>query len=240
VGIGQRERIITAEGELGFWVPTAGELLGAPAHRYIGVVYGDDFANLLDLQVTDLAAAPRLAMVSRELVRDTSLGLGVRRRRFGFIPPPGWHAHAIGLAAHYYSPEFPSRPATLVVYPANPTGHPPNVVFDSLLHHEETRGFTLTGMSGPRPVEAAGVGVGKHWQLEGKVAAKQLTRDVVVFVEPPYSYSLVLDTVPSADVAAARSAFFAVVASVERVPAPGLRQIVPPPPGSLDLFTSDS
>jgi hypothetical protein len=239
LAVGARERIITAEGELAFWVPAAGELLGAPARRFIGVVYGDDFADVLDLLVSDTASAAGLAHLSRELTRDTALRLGVRPRRYGFAPPPGWHGRAVGLAAHYYPPDFPLRPATIVVYPANPIADPPEAVFDALLAHDEGRGFTLTALAPPRPLDGAEGAAGKHWRLAGRTAGVEVTRDLVVLIKPPYAYSLHLDALPAADLEAARAAFFALVASIEPVPAPGLRQ-VPPPVEALELFTSYS
>src|SRR5262249_59174573 len=74
--VGARQRITTQEGEHAFWVPATGELLGAPASRFIGIVYGDDFANVLD--AVGAGKAEAIAELSRGLVRDASLGLGVR------------------------------------------------------------------------------------------------------------------------------------------------------------------
>jgi hypothetical protein len=239
LAVGARERIITAEGELAFWVPAAGELAGAAARRFIAVVYGDDFANVLDLLVSDVAAAAGLAHLSRELVRDCALRLGPRPRRYGFTPPPGWRGRAVGLAAHYYPPEFPARAATMVIYPANPVEGPAEAVFDALLAHDEGRGYTLTALAAPRAVDGADGLAGKHWQLAGRTGGATVSRDLVVLVKPPYAYSLYLDVLPSADLDAARAAFLAVVESIEPVPTPGLRQIAPPAE-ALDMFTSYS
>lgn len=238
---GAREPITTHEGEHAFWVPVAGQLLGAPARRFVGVIYGDDCADIIDAVAIGATAGQRLATLTRELCRDASLGLGVRRRRYLYRIPEGWQASANGLVASFYPPGFPRRPATLVVYPANPSSEPPETVFDSLLRFEEANGLALTRRVGPEPISAQGDLAGKRWHLvaRGRTSAPPLQRDLVIFARAPYVYCLHLDVVGVGD-GVARAAFLDLARSVEPVPPPGVRSLDPVPASSLELFESYS
>jgi hypothetical protein len=213
--VGVRERTVTAEGEHAFGVAVAGTWLDREAQRYIGAVYGDDCYDMLDA----LAGEP---LAGRALLQTATLRLGVRRRRFFYERPTGWHGHATGLTTHWFPPRFPARPTTIVVYPANPTNEQPQAVYDAMLAHHHAEGGDLRELASPAPIAATGGLEGVHWRLAFVApGAPSIARDLVVLARQPYTYALQLDSCHELDYDAC-AIFLALARSVEPVPVGGV------------------
>jgi hypothetical protein len=224
-----REPLVTTEGEYAFFLTLDGTIGAAPCRRFIGAVYGDDFASVIDTLCRDPARAVSFEQLARELLRDVSLGLGVRRRRFLYTPPQGWQALPTGLVANFYPPGFPEDLTNLVVYPANPRAGPAESVFEELLRDDEERGFVLDALRGPAPVSSDHGLPGKHWQLTGILrgpgpgSRRARHRELVVLDQAPYLYSLHLDTYVPERLSEHRAILLQVARAAHPIPIPGQR-----------------
>jgi len=217
--VAPRERFVTHEGEYAFAVACEGTWLGQPARRLVGIAYADDYMNTLDS--ISLGAGPPDPR-PRVLLHSVSMHLGTRRRRYFYASPPGWHGHATGLVTHWFPAQFPARPATIVVYPANPTHEEPQAVFDAVIAHQQAMGAELTSLASPDKIVSKFGLEGQHWRVVvATPRGPQVHRDLVVFVRRSYTYALQLDTARASD-DDARAVFLSLAATVEPVPQGGL------------------
>jgi hypothetical protein len=221
-----RESLTTAEGEHAFLIALDGELSGRACRRFVAAVYGDDFANVIDLVARDAERAGAWGELARTLVHDLALGLGVRPRRFFYRPPAGWQGLATGLVANWYPLAFPSDATTLAVYPANPIAAHPDAVFAAVLDEQAARGLTLARVVGPEPFVADEGLTGRRWQIAGTRDGASLHRELVVLHQPPFIYTLHLDSAREDRLEAHRETFLAVARSARAVPAAGARRTV--------------
>ncbi len=213
-----REHLVTHEGEHAFGVSLAGAWLGGPARRYIAVIYGDDFFDVLDAIALGV---PAIDDRMRLLVRTATLRLGSRRRRYFYDRPSGWHGHATGLTAHWFPPTFPARPSTIIVYPANPTNDEPQAVFDAMVAHHQTFGTELRELEPPAAIAARDGLTGLHWSLTCLAPnAPTIARDLVIYMKGAYTYALQLDSWHGPD-HPARALFLALARSAAPVPTGG-------------------
>lgn len=216
-----RQRIVTTEGEYAYGIALSGTWLGAPAQRYLGVVYGDDFMNVLDMLGVEADGLPgAIESQARALLASSSLALGLRTRRYFYEQPATWHGHATGLVTHWLPARFPSRPTMLVVYPAAPTYEEPFAVHDALVGHERALGATVEHARPMAEITARdGLG-GLHWSLTCTTSGRVVHRDLVVLARAPYTYAMQLDAFRSVD-ADAQTTFLALARSVEPLPTAG-------------------
>lgn len=217
-------RVVTEEGEHGVLVPVRGTRGGGPALRFLGIVITDEFMAALDTLVLLRTQLAYLERTSRELLLSIALGLGVRRRRFFYTPPPGWHALPGGLAATFYPADFPGNMTNLAVLPATPGKEPPHAVLRSYLARESLHGFTIEGgVEEEGVVSAAGL-EGVRFRFAGKSPRHAwLARDVVIFAGGGYSYFLRLETTATDRLDEHRAVLEEVARTAEPVPVPGRR-----------------
>jgi hypothetical protein len=229
--------LVTSEGEHGAWVAVIGTRDGSPAAHLIGAVFGDDFVAVLDTLVVVTSRAAFLEHVAREILLGVSLGLGARRRRYLYRPPPGWRGLPMGLVAHWYPPDFPSNPTSLAVAPAEPSADGVAGVFDGFLASETARGHALHDRFDEAEIVTDAGLSGKLWSFSMRTAGRdELSyRDLAAFAAPPYVYSLRMET-SAARVAEHRAIFAAVARTVTPVPAPGERHAFNHPTPPADLF----
>ena len=214
-----RERLVTHEGEHAYGVSLEGKWLGTEARRFIGVIYGDDYLNVLDVVALGTDAADARARI---LLHGASLHLGVRKRRYFYDRPAEWHGHATGLVTHWFPPQFPARPSTIIVYPANPTHEEPHTVFDAVVAHQQRAGAELRDVSLPTPILGRQDLDGLHWRLTcAPGGGPTVHRDLVVFVRHSMTYALQLDALRASD-DDARATVVALARSVEPVPQGGI------------------
>lgn len=89
--------------------------------REVALVLGDDFFTLV------VAAGPRretdaIAAHVDATARALRLELGVRRRRYFYAPPAGWHRFSLdGFDTTYLAPTHPRTPGALAVSAAVPS-----------------------------------------------------------------------------------------------------------------------
>ncbi len=217
--VAPRERLVTHEGEHAFSVALQGDWLGTRARRFIGAVYADDYQNVLDVISLGADAADARAMV---LLHGASLQLGVRKRRYFYDRPLGWHGHTTGLVTHWFPAQFPARPSTVIVYPANPTHEEPHAVFEAVVAHQQRIGAELRDVSSPTQIVGRHDLEGLHWRLTCVPGGGPLVhRDLVVFAHRSLTYALQLDSVRASD-EDARATFLALARSVEPVPQGGV------------------
>jgi hypothetical protein len=229
--------LVTSEGEHGAWVRVVGTRDGAPSTRFVGAVFAEDFAAVIDALVVDPARTGRLEAIASELVLGLSLGLGVRRRRYLYQPPAGWRALPSGLVAHWYPPGFPSDPTTLAVAPAEPSSDGVSAVFEGFLASEVERGHALDGpYDDAELVTDAGLR-GRRWSMAMRTAGpgEPSYRDLAAFAAPPYAYSMRMET-GAGRLAEHRATFTAVARTIAPVPAPGERHAMALATPPADLF----
>ena len=209
--LGRPERLITAEGEHAAFVVSEGTIAGVLVERPFGFVFGDDFCS----RIAGVALGPAGFAPMRAAVRDLTLAdrheLGVRRRRFVYAPPPGWHGLAGLFDATWYPRDYPAARAAITVCPAVPAQDGLcAALLDAVL-----AGRPLAEMQAGAVVQVstrAGL-TGLRWRLR---RSAELETEVVLLEDATYVYAMRLDA--AAGFAAARAAFDAVVASVEPLP----------------------
>jgi hypothetical protein len=212
------EIIVTGEGEYGAVVTVTGTFNDRPAYRALGMVFGDDFYALLSGMCLVPQRVAEVGRLFRLLLRADSHALGVRRRRYLYTPPPGWQGQPRGFTTEWSPPEFPRALTVIHVYPANPLAVEPQHVLDQMLADDQAAGFVLDGVKGPHPITSAhGLG-GQMWNISGRFGDRPAAeRDLVVFKDPHYLYSLRFETMEAA-VEARRRVFLDLARSVRPIP----------------------
>ncbi|MCE9579783.1 MAG: hypothetical protein K8W52_42090 [Deltaproteobacteria bacterium] len=215
--------IVTLEGEYGAAITlTARFADGGRYVRALGAVHGDDFQRQIDAVLVRPGDDDADALVERvdALVRHACIGLGVRRRRFLYTPPPGWHGRAFGLLTRWFAPGFPREAATIIIPPAMPVTEQPGIATLERLVHEagpvafepeeppEIEALTLDGMSGTLS-RASG-----HYPGQPRA-----TLQLAELADRRHAYRMTLEA--TADLAGmAEQAFRAVLRSMTRIPEP--------------------
>lgn len=222
--------VVTAEGEYGAFSRITTRTGGEPQIRFVGAVFADEFAVVLEAKVGRAEAAPMLEGVARELLVKVSLGLGVRRRRFVYQPPEGWQAVPNGLVTSWYPPGFPDDHAHLVVFPAEPTAIDPHQELAQMLAAERERGVHVDGEIWQQTLETSGGLVGQTWAfvLRGHEGGALVYRELASFVRAPYRYAIKLDSRGGAHGREHRASFLAVARSVAPIPPAGQPRIGAP------------
>lgn len=218
--------VVTAEGEYGAFSRVSARAGSERQVRFVGVVFAEDFAVTLEGKPGRVSTAPMLESVVRELLLKVTLGLGLRRRRFLYEPPPGWQAVPSALTTAWYPPGFPADRAQIVVYPAEPTAVDPQQELTQMLAAERDRGARIDGEIVREPLEAAGGLVGHSWSfvLRGSDNAS-VYRELVVFSRGPYRYALKLESQGGRGGGTHRAEFLAVANSVMAIPPAGQQRI---------------
>lgn len=215
--LGTVERIVTGEGEYGAWLRVDGHRDGARAVRFIGAVFTEEFATLLDC----VAMRPRhfgeLASRSRALLVGSELRLGARPRRFYYVPPAGWQALVSGVTANWYPPDFPNNLSTIAVLAAERiTTSATRALHDSseqlaagLAIESTTReDIVVNGRSGTL--------VRLHGKREGR--AEPIFRELAMFVVDDVSYRMRLETTMALRIRELRDTFSAMTSSFRPLP----------------------
>ncbi len=216
-----RVRTVTLEGEHAHAIHAHGTWLGSPAERVVGMVVGDDTYETVD---TIGVGAHAFADLALGFTRSVVLNLGIRPRRYYYARIPGWQGHVTGLVTHFFPPEFPARPTTLVVYPATPTREDPQGVYDALVRTQTATGMQLVSSAPPAPVTTDVGLTGWRWSFACTSSSERdaplVHRELVVLASPPFTYTLQLDQFRDPD-DDARKQFLILVNTAEPVPLAG-------------------
>lgn len=228
VELGAVEPLTTLEGEYG----AAIDVRSARGQYTLGVVYGDDWYA----EIVGLTAVPeqfaRFARQVRDLVRNDRLALGpVRRRRFEYRAPRGWHGHTrLPQFVTWFPPDHPANPTSITVYPALPASPDMELGFHALYVGPPAPAEVVRERT-PRAELLAGGLAGLVWELDViDEARRPLVRRVVILRDDRFVYPLYLDA-PADGLAPGLAAFEEVLASIRPLPRPGVHAA-----GGNDLF----
>ncbi len=198
--IGPIERLVTDDGEHAALVTVTGRDHDVPVLCVLGFVVTDDFYSVLTATSRTQERFDEVVALVHDLVQRDDHGLGIRRRRFEYVPPPGFQPRRHSLVTEWLSPGFPADNTSIIVHPATPhRGEPLDESVDAL------------GSGGSRTEHDTGElsGVGRLVQHDGVI------RWIVVLRDQLYNYPLELVTRGHET---AQSTFTAVVASIRRLP----------------------
>jgi hypothetical protein len=222
--VGPLRRFHTYEGEAAGIVTLEIDLGGAHVERTLALVASDDLCAVFDGLATraDTFESWRAAVL--ELARSYYMGLGeLRRRRFEYAPPPGWHGVGRPYVTAWYAPGYPNEAAFLQVFDARPLAENPVEVDDRLLTIENQR---------LEPIASAPIAPGR--ELSGhllRASVQEGGRTVHVvrarLVDERFLYLVQLHADDDA-LETGLAALDALVASVEPIPKAG-----PAPPAHL-------
>ena len=210
--IGPPDRLTTHEGEHAATVRIEGSISGHPILRVTGIVFSEHVTAIVDAVSAQPQHFLELETIARDCVLRTTLGLGVRRRRFMYRRPPRWQAFAHGMVTHYIPPDHPRNSAHAVVHPAVPRGLPPQQVIRSMFE-DQIGAMTELEYLAEEPVHARDGLRGSQWSIRSHTpSGRSRSHLVVLFEDHRYVYPLHFDD--GAD-AADRETFAAMCASVE-------------------------
>lgn len=216
--IGEMTRIVTGEGEYGAWVRIDGQREGTHAVHFVGAVFMDDFATVLDC----IAILPRsfaaVELLSMELLRSEALHMPRRPRRFFYVPPVGWQAISSGLTANWYPLDFPANLSTIVVPPASFLDGEPQRAIESALAQADA-GLTVESVARDEITTASGV-KGACVRVQGHRAGnpEPIYRELAMFVVAPYTYRMRLETSNAGRLLELREVFRGVAGSLRPLP----------------------
>ncbi|HNN91183.1 MAG TPA: hypothetical protein PKI03_02900 [Pseudomonadota bacterium] len=222
----QITRFVTNEGEYAAMIIVHGTYRERALAHIVSSVFADDFCTLIDARV-EAPYVDEYAQLVMTLAKADQLQLNVRRRRFGFMPPKGWHVVAgQGLDVALLPPEYPRVHGAITVYPAEPaqTAQDPHTLQN--LHDErvglgsvsESQQWAMTG-SPERRLR------GEQWRTVRKLPqaggpSAQMVRYLVVLRDEHYFYTLKLETLDGPHVEPLHQAFVEVIGTIEPIPLP--------------------
>lgn len=120
----------TAEGEHAARVTLDGTRDGSWIRREIGVVFGDDFASVVDATCIDRTEIELFEAAVDTLVRGLVLGAPARRRRYRYSAPPGRRPRVRYLETDWIADD------TLTVFPAERAGPELTFAIAKRDHHD--------------------------------------------------------------------------------------------------------
>lgn len=212
---GALERIVTTEGEYGGWIRIDGNRDGVRAARFIGAVFTEEFATLLDCVALRARHFAELQLQSRALLCGERLSLGTRPRRFYYVPPLGWQAVVSGATANWYPPDFPINLSNIVVPPAEHVDGTRSV-------HEaaEQLASGLAVESSTRDQLVVNGRSGSVFRVHGKRAGRSepIYREMAMFVVENVAYRMRLETTMATRLQELRDTLAGVVATFHPLP----------------------
>jgi hypothetical protein len=220
--------VVTERGEFAALQVVRGTSDGAPALWCLGLIFGDDFYVQIEGQALGADSAPVLQRAVTDLLRAYDTGQApVRRRRFLYDPPAGWHGYPRGLSTDWLAPQYPNQMATISVFPARPLGETLPGALDRVLHEMCWAGYRNEQLDPPRPVASQYNLHGVLWQMVGAYKdGVRLFTDVAVMQDSRFLYVQRLETTP-AGLAEHRPTFELLVQSIRPLPHPRPRGEVP-------------
>lgn len=214
--VGELRRMVTREGEYAAWVALDGAREGARAKRYIGAVFMDDFAAVLDAIAIVPAHFACVEELSLDLLCSATFQMTQRPRPFFYVPPAGWQGIPSGPTANWYPPDFPNNLSTLAVSPAisDERGLDPVRELAQL-----GAGLTVTNGQQNEITSEHGV-AGLALSLSGLRAgrAEPIHRELVAYGVAPHIYRFQLETTNAAHLLELRAEVHTVARSFHPLP----------------------
>lgn len=209
---GQIERLITDDGEHAAVVTVMAREHDVRVLCVLGFVVTDDFYSVVTATSRTPERFEAVVELVHDLVRRTDHGLGVRRRRFEYAPPPAFQPRQHSLLTEWLSPGYPADTTSIFVHPANPHRSEPLAELVDALALESSRSF-----DSPVIVSATEHAAGELSGIGRVVRLGGLTRWLVVLRDALYDYPIELVT-PAPELL--QSTFTSVVASIRPLPMP--------------------
>jgi hypothetical protein len=207
------ERLVTDEGEYAAVAWRTGVIDGQPCERSFGVVFADDFYARLTGVCFKVEAFEQFRHHVRDLLRRDCHMLGVRRRRFVYEPPPGWHGVLGGVFhATWLPPESPRDSTALLVMPAAPKS--PGLG-DALLHAVLGGAALDQVVIAKENITARNCLTGHVYRL--RIGDRETT--LAILEDERFTYAIRADSA-NRDAEAAYAALQALVATLEPLPDP--------------------
>jgi hypothetical protein len=152
--IARPREFVSCEGEYGAWAQIDGVRDGKTVTRFVGAVFADDCAAVLDALALDRSRTALIEHTAQDLLVNARLGRGVCERRFRYSAPIDWQAIPSGLVANWYPPDFPNNNTNIVVLPAEPNARSADEEIEAMIASEHDRGARLEGDVSRTAVEA--------------------------------------------------------------------------------------
>lgn len=218
--VGPVKRISTIENELGSRVVVQGTARGAFVAYYVGAVFAEDFCSRLELRVTAQVELPRMIDLADALIQQHRIGLGLRRRRFFFSPPVGWHPIEHGLEVALYPPEYPLSTSCIWVGAAEPRTQAGG------LRQALEEGDRRQGLHNENLTRIGSVAVNLPQGLSGEIfqtarranVGPVVLRDLAILEDETYCYTVRLESLWHESLPAHREIFLQLLATIEPLP----------------------
>ncbi len=213
---------LTDEGEYAVRVAVSGVRAGAPLHRVLAVVFGDDWYAELSGVASSPSAFAALTETVRTVAVEDRLMLGhPRRRRFDYAPPPGWSSYApLPLTACWFPPGYPADDQLITVYPATPHGGDLRLELGALPFGPPLPATVLDEAAGMIELSIDAL-VGRQWAFHVRTDRGLLIRLIALLRSSSHYYCLLgdarADTLP-----ALTRQFVTLRDSIRALPAPRL------------------
>jgi hypothetical protein len=206
IGASTVERLTTLEGEYA--------AIAIAKDRRRAVVLGDRHFVQLDGRAAPGQHEP-FARAFRDVVERVTLQLGVRRRRYHYVPPTGWLAVPRGLTTDWLAPAHPRGATQIRVGAAIPIVADVEVVLTTLVAEVVGNGDTIE--LGVRTELPGGFAIDT---VMANARGAKLWRTWALLRSGAYLCTLRLDCADETSRAATRATFDALLATVEPVPQP--------------------
>jgi hypothetical protein len=229
-------RFVTGEGEFGAHAMVTGERHGQPIAHIVAAVFAEDFSTRLAARITDLDRLSEYRELVAELARGDRLGLGIRRRRHAYRPPPGWHlVPQPDLDAAFFSPGYPEPRSCIIVSPAEPITLSPRSPKEWLDELDRRRGLPAgrETVLPPPPTRHDNL-VGEEWRSERDVGVGKMVRYLVVLRDDHYFYPLRLETLEHPGIVEEHLVLLETAGTVESLRAPAVTAMAEVP---IEAFT---
>jgi hypothetical protein len=210
-------RLLTDEGEHAALVVARGECDARPVELSVGFVILDESYAELRAGPCDPADGPvRRDAITKMIVTDRHFLGPVRRRRFVYEPPAGWHGLGGRFEATWYPHAYPRHRASITVGPALPTSAALAEAIVAMVRGDDGVLIGATVDVGtPRGL------IGQMWHLWHAGSPPRATY-LTILVDDDFLYPARLDSVgtPEADL----ECLHQLLASIEPIPRPARRQ----------------
>jgi hypothetical protein len=189
----QIERLVTVEGEHAALCTMTGTLDGEPSERVVGIVFTETFFTLTTSLVTRPDQFERFRSAVRQIVINDTFMLGIRRRRFVYARPAGWHGFsADSMHATWLPIDYPRTTAMLTVFPAQPVSVGTRDHAERFARLQAARlesdQVTCFGLLASTEIS------GQHWQIVAAGDGEVILHDIAVLEDRRYIYPVVLET----------------------------------------------
>jgi len=213
------ERLVTFEGEHAAFLTARGTQDGRPVLRALGFVLGDDFCAVLHGVCPRKEEHDRFTALVRTLTKEDAHVLGIRRRRFEYLPPDDWEPLVQGFITEWIPPDYPGNQTVLTVYPANPIGLVDRASLDLIVKQQEQIGAVVETLAGSEvAANRHGLTGLAHGLTLGKPGQPSVRKEVIVLEDDRFTYALEITSSNLARWAAHRALLHDVAAGVVPVP----------------------